>query len=84
MGYESDVNAVVVAEAYDENFIFINTTSTKVESVIKIGPKETRRLSFGMTLLPGALEGIYRVDVTAKSQNRIEGVKVPVYINVEE
>lgn len=83
MGQDDEVESTVSAKAYDERLIFANTSSTVIETVVRIGPKETRKLSFDMTVLSGALEGTYRVDVTAKAENRIEGVKVPVYINVE-
>jgi hypothetical protein len=83
-GSDKEIEAVVVARAYDELLVFENTSSTVVEASLKVGPKETRRLTFEMKVLPGANEGTYRVDVSAKPVNKIEGVKEPVFINVEE
>lgn len=74
--------ALVEAKAYNENLVFTNTSGTSVEAMVKIGPKESRRLSFDMAILPGALEGTYRVDVTARLEGRIEGAVKPVYIRV--
>jgi len=83
-GQERGIETLVSANAYDQNIIFTNTSSTSVELSVKIGPKEVRKLSFEIQLSPGALEGTYCIDVTVKPEGRIEGVKVPVCIPAEK
>jgi len=80
---EEKTEVEVEAKAYDELLLFQNTTSTVIKTSVKIGPKEVRKLYFEMELEPAALEGKYRIDVTAKTENRIEGVTYPVYVNVK-
>ncbi|MBM3309059.1 MAG: hypothetical protein FJY77_02295 [Candidatus Altiarchaeales archaeon] len=82
LGQDQDVGVAVTARAYDERFVFTNTSSTLVEAGVRVGPKEVRRLSYEMKLL-SPLEGTYGVEVTAKAENKIEGVKEQVYVNVE-
>jgi len=83
MGQDRDLGVTVTARAYDERFVFMNTSSTMVESSVKVGPKEVRKLSYEMKML-SPLEGTYGVEVTAKADNRIDGVEEQVYINVEK
>ncbi|MDD5111629.1 MAG: hypothetical protein PHG85_03725 [Candidatus Altiarchaeota archaeon] len=81
---EDRVEVEIGAKAYDELLTFSNTSSTQVMTTVKIGPKEVRRLYFDMELMDGALEGKYGIEISAKPENKIEGVVYQLYINVRK
>lgn len=79
------VEVYVEAKTYDNNFLFTDT-GDKIASKrdIIVGPKESRKLSFEVRPLSGALPGKYRIDVKAREKSYAEGAQDTVYIKVSE
>ena len=79
------VEVYVEAKTYDNNFLFTHTDD-KIASKrdILVGPKESRKLSFEVRPLSGALPGKYRIDVKAREKSYAEGAQDTVYIKITE
>ncbi|VVB52429.1 Uncharacterised protein [uncultured archaeon] len=82
----NSVNIQVTAATYDSRLIFDSglVNDTQWTETVRVGPKETRKLSKTMQLLPGALEGKYRIDVSASDTPGFEGTKDSLYLTVEK
>ena len=57
-------------------------TITKVG--VKIGPQETRRITFEARAMPGILPGKFRIDVEARQSTPSSPAKDTVYVTVKE
>jgi uncharacterized membrane protein len=82
---DNEITVSVEARTYDDVLQFTHTDE-KYESKkdILIGPKESRKLTFEVRPLSGALPGKYRIDVTAREKSYAEGAEDTVYINVKK
>ncbi|MFH1835695.1 MAG: hypothetical protein ABH851_05865 [Methanobacteriota archaeon] len=78
-----EVEVNVEVKTYDKNFVFTESTDSKVSrGNILIGPRESRKLSFEVRPASGALAGKYRVDVVAREKSYAEGAQDSVTVKV--
>ncbi|MCX6694961.1 MAG: hypothetical protein NTU61_01530 [Candidatus Altiarchaeota archaeon] len=82
---QSEVTVVLNAFTYDDNLVFMESSGKEFNtSDIKIGPSETREVSFTLEARKDALPGNYRVDAKVREKERPVGVEDTVFIKVEK
>ena len=83
MNKEREVTVYVEAKTYDDQFLFAHTGNRYASKRdVVIGPKMSRQFSFEVKPLPDAIEGKYRIDVTARERSYTKGAEDIVYVKV--
>ena len=80
----SDATVVLSASTYDKNLLFMETSTQNFQSGdIKVGPSETREVSFTVEARKEALAGNYRVDVKVAEKGSSAGAEDTLFLKVE-
>jgi len=78
-----EVTVNVEAKTYDDALQFTHTEDKyEARTDVLVGPKESRKLTFEVRPLSGALPGKYRIDVKAREKSYAEGAEDTIYLKV--